>query len=84
MKDIIKTIEDNTDFIVSWKAIKSNKTIFRVGNLNKEGCRVWEKDGKKQSKLYVKADNVQFLGGKGEKAENSAPAPAGADEDIPF
>ena len=47
-----------------------------------------EKDGKKQSKLYVKADNVQFLGGKGEKSENSSPAPApaptGSDEDIPF
>ena len=27
----------------------------------------WEKDGKKQSKLYVKADNVQFMGGKPEK-----------------
>ena len=47
MKDIIKTIEDNTDFIVSWKAIKYNKTIFRVGNLNKEGCRVRESNGKK-------------------------------------
>ena len=29
------------------KAIKYNKTIFRVGNLNKEGCRVWEQNGKK-------------------------------------
>ena len=47
MKDIIKTIEDQTDFVVSWKAIKYNKTIFRVGNLNKEGCRVWEQGGKK-------------------------------------
>ena len=27
--------------------IKYNKTIFRVGNLNKEGCRVWEQGGKK-------------------------------------
>ena len=24
-----------------------NKVIFRVGNLNKEGCRTWEQDGKK-------------------------------------
>ena len=47
MKDIIKTIEEQTDFVVSWKAIKYNKTIFRVGNLNKEGCRVWEQNGKK-------------------------------------
>ena len=47
MKDIIKTIEEQTDFVVSRKAIKYNKTIFRVGNLNKEGCRVWEQGGKK-------------------------------------
>jgi len=49
----------------------------------------WEKDGKKQSKLYVKADNVQFLGSKGDKQqETSTPAPSnsnpGTDEEIPF
>ena len=51
----------------------------------------WEKDGEKRSKLYVKADNVQFLGGKGEKAENtentknnSTPSSQAGDEDIPF
>ena len=43
----IKTIEIKTDFIVSWFAKKYNKTIFRVGNLNEDGCRVWETDGKK-------------------------------------
>ena len=43
----MKTIEVKTDFIVSWFAKKYNKTIFRVGNLNKGGCRVWETDGKK-------------------------------------
>ena len=54
MKDIENTItqqfgdvEAQTDFIVSWHAIKYNKTIFRVGNLNKDGCRVWEQGGKK-------------------------------------
>ena len=36
-----------TDFVVSWYAKKYNKVIFRVGNLNKEGCRTWEQDGKK-------------------------------------
>ena len=59
---------------------------------------VWVKDGQKHSKLYVKADNVQFLGGKGDNQkdapQSSAPstpstpsAPAsqsGSDEDIPF
>jgi len=48
----------------------------------------WEKDGKKNSKLYVKADNVQFLGGKGGDSEgqtsNASAAPAAGDEDIPF
>lgn len=49
----------------------------------------WEKDGKKQSKLYVKADNVQFLGSKGDKQqETSTPTPSnsnsGTAEEIPF
>lgn len=49
----------------------------------------WEKDGKKQSKVYVKADNVQFLGAKGDSKndapQNSSAAPqSGSDEDIPF
>ncbi len=43
----------------------------------------WEKDGKKQSKLYVKADNVQFMGGKNDKAEAKTSS-SGADEEIPF
>jgi len=38
----IKQIDDNSDFVVSWFAKKYNKTIFRVGNLNKKGCRTWE------------------------------------------
>ena len=49
----------------------------------------WEKDGKKQSKLYVKADNVQFLGSKGDKQQGtSTPTPSnsnsGTEEEIPF
>ena len=50
----------------------------------------WEKDGKKNSKLYVKADNVQFLGSKGEGAgsegssQSTGQSSAGSDEDIPF
>ena len=42
-----KEIEERSEFIVSWYAKKYNKTIFRVGNLKKEGCKVWEQDGKK-------------------------------------
>ena len=42
-----KEVEEKSDFIVSWFAKKYNKTIFRVGNLNKEGCRTWEQNGNK-------------------------------------
>ena len=47
----------------------------------------WEKDGQKFSKVYVNAENVQLLGGKGKS--DSAPksaSPAGNDfpEDIEF
>ena len=42
LPEVAKQIEAKTDFIVSWYAKKYNKTIFRVGNLNKEGCRTWE------------------------------------------
>ena len=40
-------INKNADFIVSWKAIKYQKTIFRIGNMSKPGCRTWEQNGKK-------------------------------------
>ena len=42
-----KDIEAKSDFIVSWKAIKYQKTIFRIGNMSKPGCRTWEQGGKK-------------------------------------
>ena len=54
----------------------------------------WEdkKDGSKRSKLRVVADNVQFVGGKPERADAPAPSPArpsapaaaSGDEDPPF
>ena len=43
----VKQIEEQSEFIVSWFAKKYQKTIRRVGHLNKDGCRVWEQDGKK-------------------------------------
>lgn len=49
----------------------------------------WEKDGKKQSKIYVHVNGIQLLGGG--KREGSAPAPESQDtpdaeyhDDIPF
>ena len=44
---IAKDIEAKSDFIISWCAKKYNKTIFRIGSMNKDGCRTWEQDGKK-------------------------------------
>ena len=45
LKDLfkeVKEIEEKSDIIVSWYAKKYNKTIRRIGTLNKEGCRTWE------------------------------------------
>lgn len=44
----------------------------------------WEKDGKKNSKIYVKADNVQFLGSKADNQAAPAATSTGSSEDIPF
>ena len=46
MKEVDE-IHEQSEFIVSWFAKKYNKTIRRIGHLNKEGCRTWEQDGKK-------------------------------------
>ena len=51
----------------------------------------WEKDGVTRYSTKVRADNVQFLGGKGEGGNRPAPAPSAPDtpqqefdDDIPF
>ena len=44
---IAKDIEAKSAFIISWWAKKYNKTIFRIGSMDKEGCRTWEQGGKK-------------------------------------
>ena len=44
---LAKQIEEKSDFIVSWYAKKYNKTIFRIGSMNQEGCRTLEQGGKK-------------------------------------
>ena len=38
----VKQIEEQSEFIVSWFAKKYQKTIFRIGSMDKDGCRVWE------------------------------------------
>ena len=43
----VDELHEQSEFIVSWFAKKYNKTIRRIGHLNKEGCRTWEQGGKK-------------------------------------
>ena len=38
----VKQIEEQSEFIVSWFAKKYQKTIRRIGTLNKDGCKTWE------------------------------------------
>ena len=38
----VDEIQEQSEFVVSWFAKKYNKTIRRIGTLNKEGCRTWE------------------------------------------
>ena len=61
MKDINKIVEDvkgiltRTDFMISWYAKKYNKTIFRAGNMNKVGCKVWERNGDKYIEIWTRS-----------------------------
>ena len=47
IKQKIDDLHNKSEFVVSWFAKKYNKTIFRLGTLNKVGCRTWEQGGKK-------------------------------------
>ena len=47
IKQKIDDLHNKSEFVVSWFAKKYGKTIFRLGTLNKEGCRTWEQGGKK-------------------------------------
>lgn len=46
----------------------------------------WQQDGQNRSKVYIKAENIQLLGGKSEQTAPAPSAPAGNDfpDDIPF
>ena len=47
IKQKIDDLHNKSEFVVSWFAKKYGKTIFRLGTLNKKGCRTWEQGGKK-------------------------------------
>ena len=62
--------------------LTKGRQIVVQGELRQER---WEKDGQKQSKVRINANNIQLVGGKDEKAEparQSAPHPARQPEDI--
>ncbi len=44
---IAKDIEVQVRFYNLLVGKKYNKTIFRIGSMDKEGCRTWEQGGKK-------------------------------------
>ena len=47
IKQKIDDLHNKSEFVVSWFAKKYDKTIFRLGNMSKPGCRTWEQGGKK-------------------------------------
>lgn len=64
------------------KYLQKGRQILAEGRLVQD---IWEKDGKKNSKLFVKADNVQFMGkAKQSTSSDSAESSADSTEDIPF
>ena len=45
IEDLIKEVDEiheQSEFMVSWFAKKYQKTIRRIGTLNKDGCKVWK------------------------------------------
>ena len=65
------------------KYLTKGRQILADGRIVQD---TWEKDGKKQSKLYVKAANVQFLGSKadGQSAPAASSSSNAGDDEIPF
>lgn len=83
------------DIVVWGKTAENLKPYLTKGKLIAVEAHLqqerWEKDGKKNSRVAIHADNIELLGGKSESAPQSAPQSAPADdddrdfpEDIPF
>ena len=75
----VDTWEKQADFVTNY--VKKGSAVSVVGRLKQDS---WEKDGKKQSKILVVADRVNFVGGKkkdaaqdseGEQETPQRPAP---------
>ena len=61
--------------------LSKGKQIFISGRME---TRKWEKDGVPQYSTEIIANDVQFLGSRGDSQETSSPVVAGAGDDIPF
>lgn len=59
----IDTWEKQADFVTTY--VKKGSAVSVVGRLRQDS---WEKDGKKQSKILIVADRVNFVGGKKKEA----------------
>ena len=53
------------------KYLHKGKGVAVQGKLDQDR---WEKDGQNKSRVYIRAENVQLLGGGKEKGENNVPA----------
>lgn len=65
----IDTWEKQADFVTNY--VKKGSGVSVVGRLRQDS---WEKDGKKQSKIIVVAERVNFLGGKKKDATQETEA----------
>lgn len=63
----VDTWEKQADFVTNY--VKKGSAVSVVGRLKQDS---WEKDGKKQSKILVVADRVNFVGGKKKDAAQEA------------
>ena len=76
------------------KYLTKGKQVYIEGKLQTDS---WEKEGVVKYRTKVRADNVQFLGGKndrqeqrppaggaGDRSSNNPPGPDSFDDDIPF
>lgn len=76
------------------KYLTKGKQVYIEGKLQTDS---WEKEGVVKYRTKVRADNVQFLGGKndrqeqrppaggaGDRSSNNPPGPDNFDDDIPF
>ena len=86
VNDVVKKDKAHYIDVETWNKTAENtaKYLSKGSKVLVEGRLfqdVWEKDGKKNSKLYIKGDNVQFLSS---KKETEAAAASSSDDEIPF